>query len=278
MNKMHLKALVRNIAKEKGISPQLLLQEYVMEHFLERVSVSQYRDNYIVKGGFLVSCLVGLDTRATRDLDATIKNFPVSMETIREMVESILGVDIADEIHFEFVGIKNIREGDDYSGYRVSLKAEIGTMTVPFKLDITTGDKITPREIEYTFESMIERRLIMIKTYNISTLLAEKLETVISRGENNTRMRDYYDIHVLWKLRGDDLNWPEIEEALEATCQKRNTYKIVKSYPQILSSISLDDGMNRKWNSYCLSFEQAEGLEFSEVCGSIKEILEHLSL
>lgn len=197
---IRLKALIRNIAREKGISAQLVLQEYVIEHFLERVSISRFRENYIVKGGFLVSCIVGLDTRATRDLDATIKSYPVSAKTIREMIDEIISLDVDDGIQICFVGIKNIREGDDYYGYRVSLEAKIESMTIPFKLDITTGDKITPREIEYSFESLIEGHTIGIKAYNLSTLLAEKLETIISRGVLNTRMRDYYDVYVLFNF------------------------------------------------------------------------------
>lgn len=273
---IQLKALIRNIAREKGISPQLVLQEYVIEHFLERVSVSRFKENYIVKGGFLVSCLVGLDTRATRDIDATIKSYPVSAETIQEMIKEIISLDVDDGIQILFIGIKNIREDDDYSGYRVSLEAKIESIAIPFKLDITTGDKITPREIEYSFESLIEGHTIKIKTYNLPTLLAEKLETIISRGVLNTRMRDYYDVYVLFNLKGDSLDWKEMKDALEATCQKRKTLALVKSYRDVMALVSSNGEMIRRWSSYRLTFEHASGLKLSEVCHSIYEILERI--
>ena len=160
-NPMQLKAMVKNIAKKKRISAQLVLQNYMLERFLERVSVSKYRDNFIIKGGFLISSMVGLDSRATMDMDATIKGYPVSEGTIQKMA-------------------------------------------VPLKLDITTGDKITPCEIEYEYKLMLEDRSIRVLAYNLATILAEKLETVVSRGDQNTRPRDYYDIYILTKLQSEN--------------------------------------------------------------------------
>lgn len=199
-NAMQLKAVVKNIAKEKKISAQLVLQNYMLERFLERVSVSRYKENFIIKGGFLISSMVGLDSRATMDMDATIKNYPVSEDTVRKMVEEILRIDLPDDITFTFKSIGEIREGDEYTGYRVALSANYPPMAVPLKLDITTGDKITPREIEYEYKLMLEDRKIRVLAYNMATILAEKLETAISRGDQNTRPRDYYDIYILSKV------------------------------------------------------------------------------
>ena len=196
-NAMQLKAIVKIIAKEKHISAQLVLQNYMLERFLERVSLSRYRDNYIIKGGFLIASMVGLDSRATMDMDATIKGYPVDEETIRSMIEDIIAVPVDDNISFRLKSIGPIRESDEYSGYRVALTADYEKMAVPLKLDITTGDKITPREIEYSYKLMLEDRSISVLAYNLSTILAEKLETVISRGDQNTRPRDYYDAYIL---------------------------------------------------------------------------------
>ena len=222
-NVMQLKAIVRNIAKEKRITAQLVLQNYMLERFLERVSVSDYQENFIIKGGFLIASLVGLNSRTTMDMDATIKRYPVSRESVRNMIEEIIRIDLEDDIMFTFKSIGEIREGDEYTGYRVSLLANYPPMAVPLKLDITTGDKITPREIEYQYKLMMEDRSICVLAYNLSTILAEKLETVISRGDQNTRPRDYYDIYILSKLQAENIDPETLAYALHATVKKRGT-------------------------------------------------------
>jgi hypothetical protein len=163
---MQLKAVIKNIAKQKKISVQLVLQNYMLERFLERVSVSAYKDNFIMKGGFLIASLVGLNSRATMDMDATIKRYPVSKETIQKMIEEIIKIELNDTITFTFKSISDIREGDDYPGYRIALLANCPPMAVPIKLDITTGDKITPHEIQYEYKLMMENRSIQILAYN----------------------------------------------------------------------------------------------------------------
>ena len=195
-NAMQLKAIMKKLAKENQISAQLVLQNYMLERFLERVSLSPYRDNYIIKGGFLISSMVGLNSRATMDMDATIKGYPVTQDTVQKMIEKILTVPVDDDITFTFKSIGEIREGDEYTGYRVALTADFPPMAVPLKLDITTGDKITPREIQYDYKLMLEDRHIQVMAYNLATILAEKLETVISRSDQNTRPRDYYDVYM----------------------------------------------------------------------------------
>ena len=174
-NAMQLKAYVKNLAKEKNISAQIVLQNYMLERLLERISVSKYHDNFILKGGFLLAAMVGLDTRATMDMDATIKGLPVTKETISEMFGEICKIHIDDNINFEFSGISDIREDDEYGGYRVSLSGNYPPMAVPLKIDITTGDKITPREMVYSFNLMFEERSINVLTYTVETILAEKL-------------------------------------------------------------------------------------------------------
>ena len=182
-NAMQLKAIIKNLAKEKHISAQLVMQNFMLERLLERISVSKYRQNFILKGGFLIAAMVGLDTRATMDMDAIIKGLPINEQTVREMFEEICKIELADDVIFSFRSIGEIREGDVYTGYRVSLSANYPPMVVPLKLDITTGDKITPKEIEYQFKLLLEDRSISVLAYNLETIIAEKLETVISRGD-----------------------------------------------------------------------------------------------
>lgn len=201
-NPMQLKAFIKNKAAEKHISAQLVMQNYMLERLLERISLSAYKQNFILKGGFLISAIVGLDTRTTMDLDTTVKGFTLTHEAIRAIFNEICEVHIEDDVKLEIVGISDIRETDDYPGIRVALKANYPPISVPLTVDVTTGDMITPREVEYTFSLLFDDRKISILAYNLETVLAEKLETVLSRNIANTRPRDYYDIHILYALRG----------------------------------------------------------------------------
>lgn len=272
-NAMQLKAIVKNIAKEKKISAQLVLQNYMLERFLERVALSPYRENFIIKGGFLIASMVGLDSRATMDMDATIKAYPVNRETIQSMIEGILDVPVDDGISFEFRSIGEIREGDEYTGYRVALTANYEKMAVPLKLDITTGDKITPREIEYEYKLMLEDRSICVLAYNLPTILAEKLETVISRGDQNTRPRDYYDIFILTKLQSGNIDLGTLREALMATAEKRGSIELIKQYAEIMQVVRNSPVMNRQWGDYRKDFEYAAGIEFEETCDAVIAIM-----
>ena len=273
-NAMQLKALIKNLAKEKCISAQL--QNYMLERFLERISLSSYRDNYIIKGGFLIASMVGLDTRATMDMDATIKGYPVKEDSIRKMIEEILGIPIEDGITFRLQNIHEIREDDEYSGYRASLIAEYGRMAVSLKLDITSGDKITPREIEYSYKLMWENRSISILAYNLSTILAEKLETILSRADQNTRPRDYYDVYILTKLQGENIDDKTLSLALSATAEKRGSAHLLSQFRDILSTVKSSSIMKIRWENYQKDFDYAKGIEFEECCNAISTLLESL--
>lgn len=275
-NAMQLKALIKNLAKEKCISAQLVLQNYMLERFLERISLSSYRDNYIIKGGFLIASMVGLDTRATMDMDATIKGYPVKEDSIRKMIEEILGIPIEDGITFRLQSIHEIREDDEYSGYRASLIAEYGRMAVPLKLDITSGDKITPREIEYSYKLMWENRSISILAYNLSTILAEKLETILSRADQNTRPRDYYDVYILTKLQGENIDAKSLSLALSATAEKRGSAHLLSQFWDILSTVKRSSIMKSRWENYQKDFDYAKGIQFAECCDAILSLLESM--
>ncbi len=268
-NAMQLKAIVKNVAKEKKISAQLVLQNYMLERFLERVSLSSYRENFIIKGGFLIASMVGLDSRTTMDMDATIKGYLVNKETIQKMIEEILAVSLDDNISFEFRSIGEIREGDEYTGYRAALTANYEKMAVPLKLDITTGDKITPREIEYEYKLMFEDRSIHVLAYNLPTILAEKLETVISRGDQNTRPRDYYDIYILTKLQSGNIDLATLKDALRATTETRGSFEVIKQYREIMQRVRSSQVMNRQWGDYRKDFDYAARIEFEETCDAV---------
>ena len=275
-NAMQLKAILKNMAKQKNISAQLVLQNYMLERLLERVSVSKYRNNFILKGGFLIAAMVGLDTRATMDMDATLKGYPVNEETVRKMFEEICAIELNDDVTFAFRQIGEIREGDEYTGYRVALTANYPPLAVPLKLDITTGDKITPREIEYSFKLLLEDRSISILAYNLETILAEKLETVISRSDQNTRPRDYYDIYVLTKLQAHNIDLPSLKEALAATCGKRGSAEIVKGYIAIMERVKSSAVMQEQWSKYQQEFDYASDIPFDDTCDTVIRIMKSL--
>ena len=273
-NAMQLKAIMKKLSKEKHISAQLLLQNYMMERLLERISQSKYKEFFIIKGGFLIAAMVGLDTRATMDIDATIKGYPVTEKTIKTMFEEICDIYITDDIVFEFKHIGEIREGDEYTGYRVSVTANYAPMSVPLKLDITTGDVITPKEISFAYPMMLEDRTISVLAYNLETILAEKIETVISRSDQNTRPRDYYDIYILYRLWKNNVNMHNLQCALKATGEKRGSVNLLTEYKRIMEVVVNSEVMSKQWKKYQKDFAYASEVSFKDACNTVTRIMD----
>jgi len=272
-NSMQLKAIVKNMAKSKNIPAQIALQNYMLERLLERISLSRYQSNFILKGGFLVASMVGLDTRATMDMDATIKGLKVNAESISNMLNEICAVEMNDEVIFSLRRIEEMRESADYRGFRVALEAMYPPIKVPLKVDITTGDIITPKEIDYEFRLLFGSRSIRILAYNLETLMAEKLETTIARGNQNTRPRDYYDIYIIRKLQWQNIDARTLKKALFNTCRSRGTIHIIKRYDEILKTVQTSNSMNEFWKNYQNQFDYARDIGFDHICHTIREIL-----
>ena len=209
-----LKDLIRNLSKDKSADAQILMRNYMMERFLERISLSE-RDKFILKGGMLVAAMVGLDARSTMDIDATVKGATVGIEEVENMIASIISVPLDDGVEFRVKRISEIMDETEYPGIRVSMETEFDGVIIPLKIDISTGDAITPSEVQYSFKLMMEDRSIEVRAYNLETVLAEKLETVVSRAAANTRMRDFYDLHVLSLTHGQSI------EIGRASCRER---------------------------------------------------------
>ena len=278
INIMQLKAKIKNISKEKNISAQLVLQNYMMERFIERIALSDFQDKMIIKGGLLISSIVGLDSRATMDIDMTLKGKPVNESFILDYINEISRININDEVKFDVVSITEIREMDDYFGFRVSLIAGIGTMKIPLKIDITTGDKIIPSEISYEYPLMFENRSIKIKAYNLETILSEKIETIISRGNQNTRMRDFYDIYILLKLKSENIDYNILRLAVEETSKKRDSLSLLLKHKEIISNIENNNEMLVRWENYRNSFNYARTIDFNEICKLLTKILEEIDI
>ncbi len=267
-----LKDLIRNLSKKKSANAQILMRNYMMERFLERISVSEYQDKFILKGGMLVAAMVGLDARATMDIDATIKGTDVNVEDIENIIKDIITVPLEDGVTFRIKQISEIMDEAEYPGVRVSMETEFDGVRTPLKIDISTGDVITPREIQYRFKLMFEERSIEVWAYNLETVMAEKLETVISRNITNTRMRDFYDIHILLRLYENTLNSKVLGEALLATAKKRETEYHIKDAQEIFDEVQQDFNMEKLWQLYQKKFSYAADISWEMVMGSVREL------
>ena len=265
-----LKDLIRNLSKEVGIEAHVLIRKYMMERFLERVSSSKYNGSFILKGGMLVAAFVGVEARATMDIDTTIKGIPVTMVDMERTITEISNIDLGDNVKFRIKKVSEIMDEAEYSGIRFSMDALLDGAVIPLKIDISTGDVITPREIAYSYKLMFEDRTIHIMTYPIETVLAEKLETVISRSITNTRMRDFYDIHIL--LKSQNIDADILALALERTAKKRGNFNLLENAESVLKVVKSDEDMKRLWDIYQKKFKYAGKYTWDEVIHSVREL------
>lgn len=266
-----LKDSIRNMAKGDSGKSQILIRNYAMERFLERVALSKYKDNFILKGGMLVSSIAGLDNRATMDIDATIRNFPLDCEHIKQIVEEVAAIPIGDNIHFKIKEVSNIMEEAEYGGVRLSLDAFLDTTKVPLKIDISTGDVVTPAEITYHYKLMFEQRYISLWAYTLETVLAEKIETVLVRTIFNTRLRDFYDLYILQNV-GIKIDTKILADALAATCRQRNSEKVLPEYRRILNEIETNLSMQEFWKNYQKKNRYAAGIAWKTVINAIRTL------
>ena len=260
-----IKGKIRSLAEKKNLKSQEVLQIYFFERFLERLSKSPYKNNFVIKGGFLISSLIGIENRTTMDMDTTIKGIPLKEEKIKEIVDEIININVDDGIKFEIKDISYIREEDEYENFRISLIANVGKTKNPMKLDLTTGDTITPREIEYTYPCIFSQEDIKIMAYPLETILAEKYETIIRRNITTTRMRDFYDLYTLYKLKKDEINYKILKEAIERTSNKRGSQEIIKDYEEIIKDIKEDSYLRSSWEVYINENKYTGDLSFDNI-------------
>jgi predicted nucleotidyltransferase component of viral defense system len=271
-NAMQLKALIKNFALDKEIMPQAVLQNYMLERFLERMSRSQYKDKFILKGGMLIAALIGIDIRTTMDMDATLKNMTLTKESVTKALNDIFSIQLGDNITFNLLKIENIRDDDVYGGYRASINAAFDTLNVTLKIDLTTGDKITPKEVKYKFNLLFEDRTINILAYNPETILAEKYETILRRSVLNTRIRDFYDVYILIKLLLHNIDKAMLLQAIEATTNKRESTALLDNAKSIIEIIKNDEEMQSRWTLYQKDFSYAKDISWNQVIAVIEKI------
>lgn len=266
-----LKDLVSNQAKGDSGKSQLLTRNYAMERFLERVSLSNYKDNFILKGGMLVSAMVGIDNRATLDIDTTIRNLPLNLQSAEQIIESIIAVPVEDNIRFTVKNITDIMDEAEYGGVRVSLDAYLDTMRIPLKIDISTGDVITPKQITYQYRLMFEERFLDVWAYTVETVLAEKLESILSKALMNTRMRDFYDLYIL-QNSNLEINKKILSDALKATAHKRNSTDILPDYNRTLSELDGSRTMQELWKNYQKKNSYASGVDWNTAINAVSSL------
>jgi predicted nucleotidyltransferase component of viral defense system len=270
---MQLKSKIKNLALKNKIPAQAVLQNFMLERLLERITVSKYRDKFILKGGMLIASMIGIGSRTTMDMDATLRGYPLSEETIQNIFTDICGITLDDDVVLTLNSIIPIREEDEYGGYRLAIMARYEAINTPLKIDITTGDVITPEAIRYSFRSSFEEKRIEIWAYNIETILAEKVETILRRSILNTRPRDFYDVYILMKTHRRMIDKDIFIAALNATAQQRVSLTALQDQKNILHAIQSDLLMRQRWNLYRKENFYANGIEFDGLITSLVEIL-----
>lgn len=267
-----LKDKMNNITNGNSKMSQTLFRNYFMERFLERISLSKYNNNFVLKGGMLVASMLGLDSRATMDIDTSVFSIPLTVESAKNLIEEIAKIDIDDNVSFEVADAEEIMEEHDYHGVRIKLIANFGTFKQPIKIDISTGDVITPSAVEYNYKLMLEDRSIPLLSYNLETLLAEKLETIIARSTANTRMRDFYDIYLLSKTQYIDMQ--NLKSALYETAKSRNTDLSEENVELVLNEISESKAMFVSWEKYKKDNYYVEDFDWIDVVNESRELIE----
>lgn len=272
-----LKALVRNKSHGDNAKAMTLIRNFIMERFLERISLSKYSGNLILKGGLLIASMVGLDNRATMDIDTTIRNYNLSAKDAEKMMEDIIAVPLDDGTRFTVKSVESIMDEAEYPGIRFKLESALDTMKTPLKIDISTDDVITPKEVNYEYKLMFEERSIPLLAYNLETVLAEKMETIISRGTLNTRMRDYYDLMILNVVKSDAINYVDLAKALEATSRKRNSYELLSAPEHIVKQIKSDTGLMEQWQIYQRKYDYAAVYHWEDIVTNIERLFGKLN-
>jgi predicted nucleotidyltransferase component of viral defense system len=274
MNKaMQLKDKIKNLALENHIPAQAVLQNFMLERLLERISVSKYKETFVLKGGMLIASMVGISNRTTMDMDATLRGYPLSEEMIRVVFSEICAIPLEDEVTLTLDRILPIREEDEYGGYRVAIVAKYESINTPLKLDITTGDIITPRAVRYQFHSILSNKRIKVWAYNLETILAEKVETILRRSVLNTRPRDFYDVYIIVKTKRQEINTKTFIAALKATSERRESLQALLGKDRILGTIQSDPIMRQRWERYCKENYYAEDIDFDDAIGAMIELL-----
>ena len=269
-----IKGRIKSVAKQNNADARTLMRIYMMERFLERLAQSEYRDNFIIKGGILVTAMIGVAHRSTMDIDTSMKNLNLSAEDALRVVNQVKDIDLDDGVSFEVKDVSNIMDEMEYPGIRVTMNANVGRLITPLKIDISTGDVITPRAIEFNYDLLLEDRSISLWSYNLETRLAEKLQTVLARGILNTRMRDFYDIRMLLDTYEDKVNKAVLKDAFAATCKKRGTDHLQEQAEEIIKIIEANEQLQVLWRAYEKKYSYAADIDYASVISGVRKLMD----
>ena len=269
-----IKGRIKSVAKQNNADARTLMRIYMMERFLERLAQSEYRDNFIIKGGILVTAMIGVAHRSTMDIDTSMKNLNLSAEDALRVVNRVKDIDLDDGVSFDVKDVSNIMDEMEYPGIRVTMNANVGKLITPLKIDISTGDVITPRAIEFNYDLLLEDRSISLWSYNLETILAEKLQTVLARGILNTRMRDFYDIRMLLDTYEDKVNKVVLKDAFAATCNKRGTDHLQEQAEEIIKIIEADEQLQVLWRAYQKKYSYAAEIDYASVINGVRKLMD----
>lgn len=278
-NGQQFKAKVRNLAKKKQIDPQILMQEVALDEIVDRISRSPFRDNLILKGGFLIASMLGVDTRATRDVDTTVKGLPVTKEEIFKVFSDIADMNEPDsDLIIQIVKIDDIRVAAEYAGFRVHIEAKIYNSVVDTKIDVSTGDTITPREISWHHHTIFNNQDILVMAYNMETILAEKLESMVVRQELNSRMKDFYDMYLFDKLQRQNIDFKVLNDALRATAVLRGTEALLPRYTEIITTLRESALLKKRWEKYRVAYVYSENVSYEATCDAALDLMNEIGL
>lgn len=273
VNNSDFKEKIKNIENEYNLTHYEVLQRFMFERILERISISKYKNNFILKGGLLLSAMFGIDNRTTKDMDTTITGIDVSKEKVMKILNEILSIDINDSVKFDLINITDIRQEDEYGGNKYHIVGKFGNLKVNLEIDISTGDKVTPRQLKFKYPLTFEDRSILINSYNVETILSEKIETVLRRGRFNSRMKDFYDIYYFLKYLKNDMDMNILKMAIKNTFDSRDSLSYFKDYKEIMNSIRYSELMIKQWKIYSNKYNYANNISFNDILDMLEKFL-----
>ncbi len=278
VNTINIKEKVKDIEKTHNLSHYEILQRYMFERILERISVSKYQNNFILKGGLLLSAMFGIDNRTTRDMDATITGIDISKEKMLKVLNQILSIELDDGVKFDVIDITDIREEDEYGGNKYHIVGRKENLKINLEIDISTGDKVTPRELKFNYPLLFENKTILINSYNIETILAEKIETILRRGKFNSRMKDFYDIYFFLNNLKNEMDISILKEAVKNTFEKRNSFEYLKDYKEIILSIKNSEKIAKLWQIYSDRYKYANNISIEKILDLLLKNINELDI
>ncbi len=273
-----IKKVAKEMENKYALNYYEILQRYMFERVLERISISNYRDNFILKGGLLLSAMFGINNRMTKDMDATIMGIDISKNKMVSILNEILSIDLNDGVKFDIVKVTDIRKDDEYGGNKYHIIGKIDNTKINLEIDISTGDKVTPRELKFKYHLLFEDRSILISSYNIETILAEKIETILRRGKYNSRMKDYYDIYFFLTKLKNDIDMKILKEAINNTFTKRESLQYLEDYEEIIEFIINSRRIEKLWAIYSNKYKYADGITVNEILILLKDVIKKLNL